>query len=72
MPEKKTEVKTFHVVYICDACGEGELQARDGYSNNLGTRWRHLCNKCNAVKDFDYNVKYPHTVYETITKLESF
>ncbi len=55
MPEKEIDVRPVSVSYICDKCGEGEMQH---VVSDFGTipagylsysSFKHTCNKCGYV-----------------------
>ena len=52
MSEHDKEVKTYQVVYICDACGEGEMRPTGSLLLTAPPQYPHVCDKCGASKTF--------------------
>lgn len=65
MAEKRTEVKTYVVRYICDDCGEGEMVPTGLCLSIWPAQYPHKCNKCGASETF-IGSTYPRTVYEEV------
>jgi len=70
MPEQKFEVKPVGVAYVCDACGEGEMQ-QVGKLHYEAEKvlFPHTCNHCGHKQDF-YE-KYPLVRFEGNTGVKS-
>jgi len=66
--EKRYDVRSFGVRYICDRCGQGEMLALQGtqayYQDNGRILVRHVCNVCHQMGSF--SEKYPTVRYEDI------
>lgn len=53
MSEYYKKVKTYQVVYICDACRMGEMKPTDWpVLLTAPPQYWHLCDKCSALKTF--------------------
>lgn len=63
MSEKRIEVNTYIVRYICDECGEGEMFPTGTCLDSLPPQYPHKCHKCGASKTF-IGITYPRTVYQ--------
>jgi len=61
MPEKEIRVKTYLVVYVCDACGEGNMEWNGMALTSNPPLYPHSCSKCKAERSFR-EIKYPHTI----------
>lgn len=59
--EKKEEVKTYKVVYICDSCKKGEMTPTGRIFSLNTIQYEHICPVCAFRKSF--NDKYPKIVY---------
>lgn len=65
MAEKRTEVKTYVVRYICDDCGEGEMVPTGQCLTSWPAKYPHKCSKCGASATFTGS-SYPRTVYKEV------
>lgn len=63
--EKRTEVKTFLVKYICDGCNEGEMIPMGIMLPSNPPEYKHACNKCGKEKNFK-NKTYPYKTVEYV------
>jgi protein-arginine kinase activator protein McsA len=58
MPEKKVQVDTFLEKYVCDTCGEGEMESLNIQLISNPPKIKHVCNACGH---FDYYERsYPN------------
>ena len=62
--EKKTEVRSFEVTYICDECKEGTMIYIGEITTNWSLKFQHRCEKCFHMQDFD--LVYPIIRYEPL------
>ena len=62
--EKKTEVRSFEVTYICDECNEGTMIYIGEYISKWAIKYQHQCEKCSHLQVFDQ--KYPVIRYEPL------
>ncbi len=62
--EKKTEVRSFEVTYICDECKEGEMIYIGEFMSNWNLTYQHRCEKCFHIQYFD--LVYPIMRYEPL------
>jgi DNA-directed RNA polymerase subunit RPC12/RpoP len=64
--EKRFEVKSIGIKYICDTCGEGEMSPTGGLKMfETNATYPHICERCGAEKDL--LEKYPLIRYEFVT-----
>jgi len=63
MPERKKEVKTYKIEYVCDECGEGDMRPTGICLTSNPPQYPHTCTVCGHEKRFR-DKKYPLTVYE--------
>jgi len=66
MPEKKVEVKTFAVSYICDKCGEGQMVFTGEMKPSKPPTFVYKCDKCGEKKNSKQS--YPRVEYEAMEK----
>lgn len=59
--EKRTEVKTFEISYICDECHEGKMIYVGEITTNWSLKFQHRCEKCFHTQNFD--LVYPNIRY---------
>lgn len=59
MAELKTEVKVYHVDYICDKCDNGEMRYTGICLTSNPPQYRHICDKCQDVQNLSN--AYPTT-----------
>jgi hypothetical protein len=57
MPEVKHEVKPIEVNYVCDACGNGMMEAI-GEMDKASGEWEHQCLICDHKQVFRWQ-RYP-------------
>jgi len=64
MGERKFEVKTFGVDYICDDCNSGLMEYTGTMLTVNPPLFQHKCNSCGSVKNLSQ--KYPNTIIERV------
>jgi hypothetical protein len=66
--ERRYEVRSYGVRYVCDACGRGEMVALNGtqaYVQEAGQiKIRHVCTVCHTLATFPD--KYPTVRHEDV------
>jgi uncharacterized Zn finger protein len=63
MSEIKQEVKMFSVDMICDKCGKGKMEYKDGMMLLTDPpKFKHTCSNCGYVET--YFCKYPKLEYQ--------
>ncbi len=62
MPEKRTEIKTFLVSYVCEKCEAGEMKPTGVMLTSDPPKWPHSCSACGHEQVFC--LKYPAVAYE--------
>lgn len=67
MPENLQELKTYHVTYICDKCGEGEMVYGGICLATNPPQYPHECNKCQNKQTF-WDVHYPCKAYKVMSE----
>lgn len=55
-------VAMVRLTWQCDECHKGEMIAKSGTSNLLGTLWLHRCNSCGHEATAEHS--YPYLDYE--------
>jgi len=62
MAEKSTPVDVARIDYVCDKCGIGQMEHRDGLALlTYPARYSHECTHCGACQLF--NCTYPRIEY---------
>lgn len=64
MSEKRKEVRTYEVRYICDECGSDKVYPTGMVLTSHPPKYPHVCIEC--AKNYTFKEKYPYTEYETI------
>lgn len=67
MAEEYYEIKNVGIVYKCDACGLGNLQATGQMTTVLPQRAEHICNNCGEKTNLDR--VYPQVTQVPVAKL---
>jgi hypothetical protein len=62
--ERRTEVKTYQVDYICDDCESGVMAFTGRTLLSHPPQYEHQCTQCGMTRYFR-GVTYPKIVYET-------
>lgn len=66
--EVRTEVRTYLLRLMCDACGDGEMvrtEAPLSLMDKSSVCFEHACNKCGALVVVKDN-PYPRIAYDTL------
>ena len=63
MSERRTEVKTFRVDYICDTCGKGIMCSTGVTLMSNPPQYPHMCLECDATQTFT-GITYPRLEHE--------
>jgi predicted RNA-binding Zn-ribbon protein involved in translation (DUF1610 family) len=64
MAEKKVEVRTYHVDYICDKCGEGFMRSTGMMLDSYPPQYPLKCSECGHEQTF--SKCYPVVGHERI------
>ena len=62
--QKKTEVRSFEVSYICDKCNDGEMIFTGITLTSYPPQYQHKCEKCFSIQNF--KIAYPTVTYEPL------
>ena len=65
--EKKTEVRSFEVSYICDRCNEGMMIFTGITLTSYPPQYQHKCDQCSNTQNF--RVVYPTIRYEVTDEI---
>lgn len=63
--EKKIEVKTYQIDYICDTCNEGKMRPTGISFPTNPPQYPHVCDKCGAAQTFRNKI-YPAIIHAII------
>lgn len=62
--EKRKEVKTIEVDFVCPICDYGKLRPTGIVLDTYPVQFPHNCNQCDYTQTF--SIQYPYLEYETI------
>lgn len=62
MTERKEELKTYRIDYVCNNCGKDYMKPTGPALLTRPPKFKHVCLTCGHVEIF--NEKYPKIVYE--------